>query len=160
MLRGLDVILNDIQDVGARFYTYISTLGLVMEAAAAAGVPLWVLDRPDPIGGDAVAGPVLEPAFRSFVGSYPIPVRYGLTPGELARMIAGEGWVDLPAGFAPRVVAMRGWSRRQWLDETGLPWVAPSPNMLTLATAAPTYPGTCLLRGHQRLGGPRHGAPL
>ncbi len=143
MLRGLDVLLYDIQDVGARFYTYISTLGLVMRAAAASGVQVWVLDRPNPVGGSAVNGPVLEPASRSFVGAYPIPIRYGLTPGELARMIAGEGWVALPEGFAPRVVALGGWRRSMWFDRTGLPWVPPSPEMLTLATAT-LYAGTCL----------------
>ncbi len=146
VLRGLDVILYDIQDVGARFYTYIATLGLTMQAAAAHRVAFWVLDRPDPITGAAVGGPTLEPAFGSFVGPYPIPIRYGLTAGELALMAAGERWIDLPAGFSPRVIPLRGWNRRQWMDEAGLPWVPPSPDMLTLATAA-LYPGTCLFEG-------------
>ncbi len=146
MLRGVDVILYDVQDVGARFYTYISTLGLVIKAAAANGIPIWVLDRPNPVGGAAVQGPVLDPRRRSFVGAYPIPVRYGLTAGELARMIAGERWLELPAGYAPQVVPLRGWRRNQWFDETGLPWTAPSPNMLSLSTAT-LYPGTCLLEG-------------
>ena len=94
MLRNVDALVFDIQDVGARFYTYISTMGLAMQAAAAARIPFFVLDRPNPLGGEYVSGFVLEPAFRSFVGQYPIPIVHGLTVGELARMIQGERWLD------------------------------------------------------------------
>jgi uncharacterized protein YbbC (DUF1343 family) len=146
MMKDLDILLYDIQDAGARFYTYISTLGYAMKASAEAGVEFWALDRPDPVSGVAVEGPILQSTWRSFVGMYPIPIRYGLTPGELAQMIAGEGWLKLPAGFRPRVIEMEGWRRALWFDETGLPWVSPSPNMLTPQTAA-IYPGTCLLEG-------------
>lgn len=146
MMQGLDVLLYDIQDVGVRFYTYISTMGYAMQAAARNGVAFWVLDRPDPITGSIVHGPVLKKKYRSFVGLYPIPVRYGMTPGELAEMIVGEGWLDFPGGFRPRVIKMRGWQRNLWQDQTDLPWVAPSPNMPDLATAA-VYPGMCFVEG-------------
>jgi uncharacterized protein YbbC (DUF1343 family) len=145
-MKGLDVVLYDIQDVGARFYTYISTLGYAMQAAAQAGVEFWVLDRPNPISGSLVEGPVALREWRSFVGLYPIPIRYGMTAGELARMIVGEGWLEFPEGFAPRVIELKGWKRALWVDETDAPWRAPSPNMLTPATAT-VYPGTCLLEG-------------
>jgi len=94
MLKGLDVIIYDIQDVGARFFTYISTLGLVMEAASEAAIPLIILDRPNPLGGKVVDGPSVQKKYVSFVGMYPIPIQYGLTPGELAKMIAGEKWIN------------------------------------------------------------------
>ncbi len=144
MLEGVDIILYDIQDIGARFYTYISTLGLVMESAAEMGIPVWVLDRPNPIRGDLVEGPVIDMANRSFVGYYPIPIRYGLTVGELARMIVGEKWI----GSIPelRVVAVEGWDRNRWFDQTDLPWVKPSPNIPDLETAI-IYPGMCLIEG-------------
>ena len=146
MLKRADLLLYDIQDVGARFYTYISTMGYAMQAAAEQDIPFWVLDRPDPITGDKVGGPVLEEDFRSFVGLYPIPVRYGMTPGELARMIAGEGWLDFPNGYQPKVIPLRGWKRGVWYDQTDLPWIAPSPNMPDLETAT-VYPGLCLIEG-------------
>lgn len=146
MMQGLDVLLYDIQDVGVRFYTYISTLGYAMQAAARNGVAFWVLDRPDPITGARVNGPVLKKKYRSFVGLYPIPVRYGMTPGELARMIVGEDWLDFPRNFQPRVIQMKNWQRELWQDQTDLPWVAPSPNMPDLATAA-VYPGMCFVEG-------------
>jgi len=144
MLAGVTLILYDIQDVGARFYTYITTLGLVMEAAGALDIPVLVLDRPNPLGGVAVEGPLLRPKFRSFVGYYPIPIRYGLTVGELALMIVGEKWIEPQ----PKVDVMPliGWKRSMLYDETGLPWVKPSPNIPDLETAL-LYPGNCLLEG-------------
>ncbi len=141
MLEEVDVLLYDIQDVGARFYTFISTLFRSMETAARFKIPLIVLDRPVPIG-DRVAGPVLEPGFKSFVGIHEIPNRYSMTPGELARMFNEES--DL--GCDLRVVLLEGWVRSRWFDETSLPWIAPSPNMPTLTTAT-VYPGFCLVEG-------------
>ncbi|MEE8336397.1 MAG: DUF1343 domain-containing protein [Candidatus Neomarinimicrobiota bacterium] len=141
-LRGLDLIIYDIQDIGARFYTYISTLGMVMEAAAEAGIPVLVLDRPNPITGRHVEGPPLNLEFQSFVGYYPIPIRYGLTVGEMARMISGEKWInEVPA---LEVIPMRGWNRNLWYDQTDLLWKKPSPNIPDLITAI-IYPGLCLL---------------
>jgi len=140
MLEGVDSLIFDIQDVGARFYTYASTLTYTIEAAAEEGIPLIVLDRPNPINGIEVEGKILDPRFASFVGLHPIPIRHGMSIGELARLInAGIG-----AGL--RVVEMEGWRRGMWFDETGLPWVQPSPNIPTLETAA-VYPGTCLFEG-------------
>ena len=139
MLHGLEALLFDVQDAGARFYTNLSTLLRAQEAAAGADIPFAVLDRPNPITGTRIEGPLLDPAFASFVGAYPIPARHGMTFGELARLFAAErGWPD------PLVVLLRGWRRDQWFDETRLPWVAPSVNMPTLDTAT-LYPGTCLV---------------
>lgn len=139
MLDGLDVLLIDVQDAGVRFYTVLATLLRAQEAAASAGIPFVVLDRPNPITGSRIEGPLLDPAFSSFVGAYPLLIRHGMTFGELARLFAAErGWPE------PTVVALRGWRRDQWFDETGLPWVAPSVNMPTLDTAT-LYPGTCLV---------------
>jgi uncharacterized protein YbbC (DUF1343 family) len=142
MLEGVDVLLFDIQDIGARYYTYVWTMALAMRAAGTAGIPFVVLDRPDPIGGTLVQGNVLDPAFATFVGLYPVPMRHGMTAGELARLLVGEQGlrVDL------HVVPVEGWRRGQWYDETGLPWIPPSPNMPTLESAA-HYPGTCLFEG-------------
>jgi uncharacterized protein YbbC (DUF1343 family) len=139
-LKNLDALVFDLQDIGVRYYTFIWTMALAMEAAAKAKVPFVVLDRPNPLGGEAVEGDILDPAFASFVGLHPIPVRHGMTCGELALYLnALCGWnCDLT------VVPARGWRRRQWFDETGLPWVLPSPNMPTLDTAA-VYAGMCLL---------------
>ena len=141
MLAELDVLLFDIQDIGARYYTYVSTMAYAMRAAGESGVPFIVLDRPNPIGG-ATQGPVLDPAFASFVGLFPVPARHGMTPGELARLYAGEFGIEVDL----RVVPAEGWERDAWFDETGLPWVAPSPNMPSLESAA-HYPGTCLFEG-------------
>jgi len=146
MLVDVDVLVFDIQDVGARFYTYLYTMSLAMEAAAECGKRFVVLDRPNPITGVQVEGPILEPAFASFVGLYPIPVRYGLTIGELARTINGEGWLANGISADLTVVPMTGWRRRMWFDETGLPFIKPSPNMPDVETAA-LYPGLCLLEG-------------
>ena len=141
MLDGLDVLVVDLQDVGARYYTFVWTLLLCLEACAEQGVAVMVLDRPNPLGG-GVEGNVLDPAWRSFVGLAPIPMRHGLTMGELARWL--RRWAALDVDLD--VVPMRGWRRGQWFDETGLPWVLPSPNMPTLETAV-VYPGGCLLEG-------------
>lgn len=142
MLSDLDVLLVDLQDVGSRYYTYVATLSHCMEACGQAGVEVWVLDRPNPLGGELVEGPAVSPGFRSFVGHHPLPVRHGLTIGECARMIREVYGVRCTL----RVVAMEGWRRDMWFDQTGLPWVLPSPNMPTLDTAI-VYPGTCLLEG-------------
>jgi uncharacterized protein YbbC (DUF1343 family) len=142
MLDGLDVLVFDIQDVGARFYTYISTMGLAMQAAAEADLPFVVLDRPNPLGGALVSGFVLEPAQTSFVGQYPIPVMHGMTVGELAQMIQGEGWLSGLEELDLTVVPVEGWQRGQLWPATGLPWIPPSPNIPDVETAF-VYPGTC-----------------
>jgi uncharacterized protein YbbC (DUF1343 family) len=143
MLASVDVLVFDIQDIGSRYYTYAGTMAWAMEAAAQNGKPFIVLDRPNPVNGADVEGPVLDMGFRSLVGMFPVPTRHGLTMGELAKMIIGEGWID-DSRLDLTVVPMRGWKRTMWWDETGLRWVAPSPNMKTLATAT-VYPGTCLV---------------
>ena len=140
MLAGLDALVFDIQDVGVRFYTYISTMGLAMQAAAAARLPFFVLDRPNPIGGEDVSGFVLEPALRSFVGQYPIPIVHGMSVGELARMIKGERWLSGLDALDLQIVPTRGWTRSMRWPATGLPWVATSPNIPTFE-AALVYPG-------------------
>ena len=142
MLEGIEVLLFDVQDVGARYYTYQSTMALAMAAAGEAGIPFVVLDRPVPIGGDLVQGNVLDPAFATFVGMYPVPMRHGMTTGELARLFVGEFGVEVELSVVP----MAGWTRDTWYDETGMPWVAPSPNLPTLQSAI-HYPGTCLFEG-------------
>ncbi|GAB5535482.1 MAG: DUF1343 domain-containing protein [Rubricoccaceae bacterium] len=143
--RGLDVLVFDMQDIGARFYTYISTMGYAMQAAAEAGIPFVVLDRPNPIG-DRVEGWTLEPEHESFVGLYPIPVTHGLTVGELARMIQGEGWLNGLANLDLQVIEMEGYTRTMAWEDTGLPWVAPSPNIPDVETAR-IYPGAAFFEG-------------
>ena len=142
MLDGVEVLLFDIQDVGARYYTYLSTMALAMEAAGEHGIPFVVLDRPNPIGGDPVQGNVLNPDFSSFVGLYPIPMRHGLTAGEFARMAVGEFGVRVDLSAA----ALDGWERTMPFEESGIPWIAPSPNMPSVESAL-HYPGTCLFEG-------------
>jgi len=142
MLDSVDVLLYDIQDAGARFYTYVWTMALSAEAAGRAHVPFVVLDRPDPIRGDRVEGGVLDTAYRSFVGQYPVALRYGLTPGELLRYLAGTGQVTADV----HVIPMDGWRRDMWYDDTGLPWVRPSPNLRTM-DALVLYPGTVFFEG-------------
>ncbi len=142
MLKEVDVLVYDIQDVGVRFYTYISTMYLVMDVAAEHHLPIIVLDRPDPLGGTLVDGPMLEDSLRSFVGMLPIPVVYGLTCGELARMINGERWLHEGVQADLTVVPMEGWRRSMRWQETGIPWVAPSPNIPTPETCY-AYPITC-----------------
>jgi uncharacterized protein YbbC (DUF1343 family) len=146
MLENVDVLLFDIQDIGARFYTYASTMSLAMEAAAEKGIPLIVLDRPNPIGGMRVDGFILDDSLRSFVGLHRIPIQHGMTIGELATMVNENGWLKNGVKANLTVVKLEGWERNQWSDETGIQWVKPSPNMMTLATAA-VYPGTCLFEG-------------
>jgi uncharacterized protein YbbC (DUF1343 family) len=141
-LDGLDAVVFDIQDVGARYYTYVYTMALAMEACAKAGVRFVVLDRPNPLGGERVEGNLVEPGFRSFVGMYPLPNRHGMTVGELARMLNTEERF----GCDLAVVPCLGWSRRMAWAETGLAFVPPSPNMPTPDTAQ-VYPGMCLLEG-------------
>ena len=143
-LADLDAIVVDLQDVGSRYYTFVYTMAYVMEAARPLGLPVVVLDRPNPIGGNRVEGPVLEPGWESFVGRYPLPVRHGMTAGELAR------WFNQSQGIGCdlRVVDMKGWSRSMSYERTGLPWVPPSPNMPALSTAC-VYPGGCLIEGTQ-----------
>ncbi len=142
MLAGLDMLLFDVQDVGVRFYTYPWTMALCMAAAAENGLPIVVLDRPNPIRGDVCEGPVLLHGFESFVGMYPVPLRYGLTIGELAGLLNQEFKIDADL----MVVKMQGWRRGMWYGDTGLPWVQPSPNLPTLDTTV-VYPGTCLVEG-------------
>jgi uncharacterized protein YbbC (DUF1343 family) len=142
MLEGVEVLLFDMQDIGARYYTYPSTMVYAMEAAGAQGIPFVVLDRPNPIRGDVVQGNVLDTAFSTFVGLYPTPMRNGMTLGELARLYVGEFGIDVEL----HVVPVDGWPRDMPFDETGLPWIAPSPNIPDLASAL-AYPGTCLFEG-------------
>ena len=141
-LADVDVLVYDLQDVGSRFFTYTSTLGLSMQAAAQAGIPFVVLDRPNPLGGE-VRGPVLEAGRESFIGLYPIPSAYGLTSGELALLIQRQGWLDGLDDLDLRVVPVENWTRDQVWAETGLDWIAPSPNLVS-ADAALVYPGTVL----------------
>lgn len=144
MLRDVDVLVFDLQDVGTRVYTYIATMAYAMSAAATAGIPFIVLDRPNPINGLTMEGPILEfPRHSSFIGLYPIPLRHGLTAGELAQLF---NLSFLPQKTLLTVVAMEGWRRADWFDATGLPWVIPSPNMPTPDTAT-VYPGQVLLEG-------------
>jgi len=142
MLRGLDVLVIDLQDVGARYYTYQWTTALAMRACARAGVRVLVLDRPNPLGGEIVEGNIPDPAFASFVGLYPLAARPGMTLGEIARHLQQAHAL----GGAVDVVGLRGWRRSMLWEDTGLPWVAPSPNMPTLDTAR-VYPGGCLIEG-------------
>jgi uncharacterized protein YbbC (DUF1343 family) len=146
MLEDVDVLVFDIQDIGARFYTYIYTMSLAMEAAAEQGKPFVVLDRPNPIDGVRVEGNILQPQFASFVGLYPIAVRHGMTVGELAKMFNEQGWLANAVTADLTVVPMCGWRRSMWYDETGLAFRKPSPNIPNLETAA-VYPGLCLLEG-------------
>jgi uncharacterized protein YbbC (DUF1343 family) len=142
MLAGLDALVFDIQDAGVRFYTYVTTLGYAMEAAAKKGVAVYILDRPNPINGFSIEGPVLDKDLTSFVAYFPMPVRHGMTVGELAEMFNRENHL----GVKLHVIKMRGWERTDWYDETGLPWVKPSPNLRTL-TEATLYPGVAMVEG-------------
>jgi uncharacterized protein YbbC (DUF1343 family) len=142
MLAGLDALVFDIQDVGTRFYTYTTTMAYAMEEAAKAGLPFYVLDRPNPITGLRPEGPVLEPDLQSFVGYYPLPVRHAMTAGELALLYNAENHI----GADLHVIEMEGWRRSMWFDETGLPWIDPSPNMRSLNEAL-LYPGVAMLEG-------------
>ena len=142
MLEGLDALVFDIQDAGVRFYTYTTTLGYTLEAAAKKGIDYYVLDRPDPISGFLVEGPVLDPDLRSFVAYFPLPVRHGMTEGELAQMFNAEQHL----GARLHVIKMQGWRRTDWYDETSLPWIDPSPNLRNL-TEETLYPGVGMIEG-------------
>jgi uncharacterized protein YbbC (DUF1343 family) len=146
MLKDVDVLVYDIQDVGARFYTFISTLMLAEEAAAENNIPFVVLDRPNPIGGVYCDGPIRVDSVKSFVGWAPMPIAHGLTVGELAEMANGEGWLTNGVKANLTVVKMDGWTRARYYDELWLLWVKPSPNIRTIATAL-VYPGSCLIEG-------------
>jgi uncharacterized protein YbbC (DUF1343 family) len=141
-LEGLDAVVFDIQDVGSRYYTYVWTMVLAMRACAAAGVGFVVLDRPNPIGGHLVEGGAIEPGYHSFVGLCSLPNRHGLTAGEIARWVVETEKLDL----ALEIVTMHGWQRAMYFEDTGLPWILPSPNMPTRDTAL-VYPGMCLVEG-------------
>ncbi len=141
MLQDLDAIIIDLQDAGLRFYTFLATALYVMRAAKEAGLAVIVLDRLAPIGGNRVEGPMLESAYTSFVGPYPLPIRYGMTLGEAAQLVN-----DQDIGCDLTVIPLRNWSRALWFDETGLPFIPSSPNLPTL-DALTLYPGTCLIEG-------------
>ena len=142
MLEGVDVLLFDMQDIGARYYTYVSTMALAMEAAGEQDIPFIVLDRPNPVRGDVVQGNLLKPGYETFVGMYPVPMRHGMTAGELAQLYVGEFGLEVDL----HVVPLDGWTRDMTFDQTQLPWVPPSPNMPSLESAL-AYPGTCLFEG-------------
>jgi uncharacterized protein YbbC (DUF1343 family) len=141
MLRGVDAMVYDIQDAGVRFYTYTTTMGYAMEEAAKRKIPFYVLDRPDILGGEIIEGPMLDPGRTSFVAYFPMPVRMGMTLGEMAQMFNAENKI----GCELHVIAMKDWRRRDFFEETGLPWVAPSPNLRSL-DAAVLYPGIEILQ--------------
>ncbi len=140
MLRGLDALVYDIQDAGVRFYTYITTLAYSMEAAASHNLDFYVLDRPNPINAAAVQGPVLEPGLKSYVGYFALPVRYGMTVGEIAQLFNQENHI----GARLHVIKMSGYRRDLWFDQTGLTWVPPSPNLRTM-TQTTLYPGVAMV---------------
>jgi uncharacterized protein YbbC (DUF1343 family)/CubicO group peptidase (beta-lactamase class C family) len=142
MLRDLDAVVVDLQDAGSRFYTYATTLAYLMEAAGAAGIPVYVLDRPNPLTAATVQGPMLDMGQRGFTGYWPLPTRHGMTLGELARLFAGEAGIRVDL----QVVPMRGYRRAAWYEDSGLPWLAPSPNLTSLA-AATLYPGVGMIEG-------------
>jgi uncharacterized protein YbbC (DUF1343 family) len=142
MLQGLNVLVVDLQDVGSRYYTFIWTLYLCMRTCEKCGTAVVVLDRPNPINGVTTEGPVLDPNYKSFVGMHPLPVRHARTIGELAQQFRDEAFPDCELSVLP----MKNWERAMWFDQTGLPWVMPSPNMPTLGSAT-VYPGMCLLEG-------------
>ena len=142
MLKNVDALVYDLLEVGGRTWTYVSTMALSMEAAKKKGIPFVVLDRPNPIGGEIVEGALVEPAFKSFVGIYPIPARHGMTVGELAKMFNERYGI----GADLIVIKARNWNRSQWFDQTGMPWTNPSPNLRSLA-ALNNYPGSVYFEG-------------
>lgn len=146
MLKNVDILVFDIQDIGARFYTYIWTMALAMEAAAENHVRFVVLDRPNPVAGLQIQGPILNRDFSSFVGLYPIPVVHNMTVGELAKLFNGQGWSRASAKTDLSVIPMSGWTHTTFFEQTGQTFIPPSPNMRTLDTAR-VYPGLCLLEG-------------
>jgi uncharacterized protein YbbC (DUF1343 family) len=142
MLEGLDAIVIDLQDIGARFYTYMTTMAYVMEEASKRKLPVIILDRPNPVDGYQIEGPALDPSELSFIGYFPMPIRHGLTMGELARLFNGENHI----GADLTVVPLKNWKRDDWFDDTGLPWISPSPNMRNLLQAT-LYPGIGAIEG-------------
>ena len=146
MLRDVDVLIYDIQDIGVKFYTFISNLFLTLKAAQREDIPVIVLDRPNPINALNVDGPITNPAFSSFVGVMPLPIRYGMTVGELVDLFNNETYGGFSINADVKVIEMTGYKREMWYDESGFPWTATSPNMPTLETAA-IYPGMCLMEG-------------
>jgi len=146
MLQNVDILIFDIQDIGARFYTFISTLYYTLEAAAENNIPIIVLDRPNPINGITVDGPIREDEFKSFVAIAPIPIQHGMTIGELARMFNNEKWLENGVIANLTVIKMKDWKRDYLFSDCNLPWVVPSPNIPDLETAI-IYPGMCLLEG-------------
>ena len=142
MLNNIDVMVIDIQDAGSRYYTFIWTMELCMQACRETGKSVIVLDRPNPLGGAIIEGPVLDMDYASFVGQRPLPVRHGMTTGEIGSYLKNEFYPSLDF----HVIPLQGWKRKMWFDETGLPWVMPSPNIPTLDTAT-VYPGMCLVEG-------------
>ncbi|WP_169976653.1 exo-beta-N-acetylmuramidase NamZ family protein [Tautonia rosea] len=141
-LEGLDCLIFDLQDVGARYYTFAATMFYAMETASAAGCSFLVLDRPNPLGGVVVEGPSIQEGYESFVGAYPLPIRHGMTVGELARLFQSERQLELDL----EILTCSGWTREMLWPETGLCWVPPSPNMPTFETVV-VYPGGCLIEG-------------
>ncbi len=141
MLKGIDLLIFDMQDAGVRFYTYVTTMAYCMEAAAKHHIPFFVFDRPDPLGGEVIEGPMLDADRTSFTGYFPMPVRYGMTLGELARMFNTKNKI----GADLHVVTMKNWRRSETYDQTGLKWIAPSPNLPTLDAEFP-YPGVEILQ--------------
>ncbi len=146
MLKNCDILVFDIQDVGARFYTYTSTLGLCMQSAAEANIPFLVFDRPNPLGGVNIAGWIRKPQFESFVGQYPIPIQSGLTMGELAQMIKGENFLPNLAKLDLQIAKCEGWQRNKLFSDYNSKWIAPSPNLPSFQNAL-LYPGMCLFEG-------------
>jgi len=146
ILKNLDIIIYDIQDVGVKFYTFISNLVITMEIAKNNNIKVIVLDRPNPIRADIIEGPVTSPAFSSFIGIAPLPIRYGMTVGELALMINNEKYLGFKLECELEVIKMKNYKRNMWFDQTGLSWIPPSPNIPNLDTAI-LYPGTCLFEG-------------
>lgn len=155
MLHGIDILLYDLQDVGVRFYTYTATLGLALEACAEHHVKMIVLDRPNPINGNLVEGAILDSTLQSFIGHGPLPIRYGMTLGELAQFYNRELGINAEL----QVVQLRGWKRDMWFDQTGLLWVTPSPGIPQLATTIP-YPGICFIEGTNLSEGRGTGLPF
>ena len=155
MLENVDVLVFDMQDVGARFYTFISTLDYVLRAAEKNGKEIFVLDRPNPIGGAMLEGPLVDAGLESFISHLPVPIRHGFTTGEMARFIARTKKMNV----ALQVIPMRGWKREMYFDETGLPWIPLSPGMPRFETTLP-YPGMCFIEGTNMSEGRGTGLPF
>ncbi|RCK73955.1 MAG: hypothetical protein IGBAC_2102 [Ignavibacteriae bacterium] len=144
MLENIDVLIFDLQDIGSRFYTYTITMFYAMQAAAENGKKFIILDRPNPINGVEIEGPVLNLKLKSNVGIFPVPVRHGMTIGEIAKMIVGEKWLGNNLNLSLNVIPMENWNREKYFDELQLSWISPSPNIKSISSAI-TYPGVCFL---------------